>query len=104
MGGRVHDSRVLYIMGKRMTMSHIAFFDCPTFYAAKYQVVLQQTQRTISIVPRLKMRRVKAQQVKESIVEGVIDKAIAEYRSGRKPSVQQAADSEGLPYSTLYGR
>ena len=102
--------QLLYIMGKRITtgiritMSHIAFSDCPAFYAAEYQVVLQQTQRTISIVPRLKMGRVNVRQVKESIVEGAIDQAIAEYRSGRKLSIRQAAESQGLPYSTLYGR
>ena len=50
------------------------------------------------------MGRVKARQVKESTIESTIAKAIEEYKSGRKTSIRQAAESQGLAYSTLYGR
>ena len=48
-------------------------------------------------------RQVKPRQVKESEREGSIAKAIQGYSIGKYPNIRQAAESQGLPYTTLQG-
>ena len=85
-------------------MSHFAFSDCPAFLPREVGTNCSTNARTTSIVSVLNMGRVKARQVKESTIESTIAKAIEEYKSGSKTSIRQAAESQGLAYSTLYGR
>ena len=50
------------------------------------------------------MGQVKARQVKKSKMEESIARAIELYRSDKKCTLRQAAESEGLALSTVYGR
>ena len=50
------------------------------------------------------MGQVKARKAKESAVEEAIAQAIEGIKLGKFPSIRQAAESQGLAYSTLYGR
>jgi len=50
------------------------------------------------------MGRVRARQGKEEAKEASIAIAIQAYKIGTYPTIQQAAESQGLAYSTLYGR
>ena len=50
------------------------------------------------------MGQVKARQVKKSQVEESIARAIELYKSDKKCTLRQAAESEGLALSTVYGR
>ena len=50
------------------------------------------------------MGRVKPRLGAETTKEGSISLAIKAYQSGAYLSIRQAAESQGLPYSTLYGR
>ena len=50
------------------------------------------------------MGRVKARQDKETRVEDAIARAIRAYKTGQHPTIQRAAESQGIAYSTLHGR
>ena len=50
------------------------------------------------------MGRVKSRKIQDTEREMSIAKAMQAYTSGKYPTLQQAAESQGLPHTILYGR
>ena len=97
----------LYIPGKRIrtgiriTMSHFAFLSLPRSLNPAFQ---PKYFKQLADSNSISMGRVKARQVKESWVEGSIVRAIELYKTGKKRTIREAAESKELAFSTLYGR
>ena len=83
-------------------VSHCFFLIAPPLENT-VDMILTNSNATYNIQSTT-MGRVKPKLGAETTKEGSISLAIKVYQSGAYPSIRQAAESQGLPYSTPYGR
>ena len=83
----------------RITMSHFAFLSLPRPLNTAFQ---PKSFKLLTESNDISMGQVKARRVKESAIEQSIARAIELYKSDKRCTIPQAAESEGLAYSTLY--